>query len=241
MVIAVVGDVKAAQTMPLVEKYFGRVPAAPAPEPLRTEEPPQKGPAPVILHEQTQPALHRGLPPPRLPRPRRRGLRRSRDLLSNGRTSRLYRALVRDTQDCHLRRRGSFPGTKYPNLFFFFALPAEGHAGQELAAPIHEEIEKLKSQDVTDEELHVKIRARADLLRGLGDNQGLAFQLGRVPGPLRRLARALPPDRAHRESHQGRYPPRGQGDLRGRQPHGGHDRNRQGRQAPPKDRSKEER
>ena len=43
---------------------------------------------------------------------------------------------------------------------------------------IHKEIEKLKTTDVTDEELAMfKTRARADLLRGLGDNQGLAEQL----------------------------------------------------------------
>jgi predicted Zn-dependent peptidase len=40
---------------------------------------------------------------------------------------------------------------------------------------IHKEIEKLKTADVTDEELAMfKNRTRADLLRGLADNQGLA-------------------------------------------------------------------
>jgi predicted Zn-dependent peptidase len=48
-----------------------------------------------------------------------------------------------------------------------------------MAAPIHEEIEKLKTQDVSDEELQsIKTRAKADLIRGLGNDQGLAFQLG---------------------------------------------------------------
>jgi predicted Zn-dependent peptidase len=48
-----------------------------------------------------------------------------------------------------------------------------------MAEPIHEEIEKLKTQDVTDEELQsIKTRAKADLIRGLGNDQGLAFQLG---------------------------------------------------------------
>src|SRR5207237_4443563 len=41
MTVAVVGDVKAAEVLPIVEKYFGRLPKAPAPEPLRTVEPPQ--------------------------------------------------------------------------------------------------------------------------------------------------------------------------------------------------------
>jgi predicted Zn-dependent peptidase len=43
---------------------------------------------------------------------------------------------------------------------------------------IHKEIEKLKSTDVTDAELQMyKTRTRADLLRGLANNQGLANTL----------------------------------------------------------------
>jgi predicted Zn-dependent peptidase len=43
---------------------------------------------------------------------------------------------------------------------------------------IHKEIDKLKSADVSDDELAMfKTRTRADLLRGLADNQGLANAL----------------------------------------------------------------
>ena len=43
---------------------------------------------------------------------------------------------------------------------------------------IHKEIDKLKTADVTDAELQMyKTRSRADLLRGLADNQGLADSL----------------------------------------------------------------
>jgi predicted Zn-dependent peptidase len=43
---------------------------------------------------------------------------------------------------------------------------------------IRKEIDKLKTSDVTDEELEMyKTRMRADLLRGLADNQGLANSL----------------------------------------------------------------
>ena len=47
-----------------------------------------------------------------------------------------------------------------------------------MQAAIHEEIERLKTQDVSDEELKmVKTRARATLVRGLASNSGLAQQL----------------------------------------------------------------
>src|SRR5258708_5967243 len=49
MTVVVVGDVKAPQAMPVIEKYFGRLPAALAPEPLRTREPSQNSIHQVIL------------------------------------------------------------------------------------------------------------------------------------------------------------------------------------------------
>jgi predicted Zn-dependent peptidase len=101
------------------------------------------------------------------------------DLLSKGRTSRLYRSLVRDKRIALEAQGGSFPGNKYPNLFFFYAAPTQGHTAEEMAGPIHDEIERLKTQDVSDEELQsIKTRAKADLIRGLGNDQGLAIQLG---------------------------------------------------------------
>ena len=57
-------------------------------------------------------------------------------------------------------------------------MPNQGHTAEEMAKPIHEEIERLKTQDVTDDELEsITTRAKADLIRGLGDNSGLAAQL----------------------------------------------------------------
>src|SRR5215475_1823726 len=41
MVIAVAGDVKAEEVMPVLEKYFGAIPTGPKPEEMSTVEPPQ--------------------------------------------------------------------------------------------------------------------------------------------------------------------------------------------------------
>jgi predicted Zn-dependent peptidase len=71
-----------------------------------------------------------------------------------------------------------FPGQKYPGLFAFYAFPVPGHTPDEMRDAIHREIDKLKTTDVSDEELQMfKTRARAGLLRGLADNEGLAQQL----------------------------------------------------------------
>jgi len=86
-----------------------------------------------------------------------------------------------------------FPGEKYPGLFAFYAVPVPGHTPEEMRDAIHKEIDRMKSEDVTDEELQMfKTRARADLLRGLADNEGLAHQLAEYQTPLWGLAPALP-------------------------------------------------
>src|SRR5882672_4332107 len=55
MVIAVVGDVKASETIPLVEKYFGRLPTKPTPDTRTTDEPPQNAERRVVLRQAAQP------------------------------------------------------------------------------------------------------------------------------------------------------------------------------------------
>jgi predicted Zn-dependent peptidase len=179
MVIAVVGDVKAATALPIIEKYFGRLPAAPLPEPLRTQEPPQHAMRQVIIRDPSQPIYIEGYHRPDFRDPDDAVYDVLSDLLSKGRTSRLFRSLVRDKQVAIDAAGGSFPGNKYPSLFYFYARPSHDHTARDMAGPIHEEIDKLKTHDVTDEELQsIKTRAKADLIRGLNDNQGLAIQLG---------------------------------------------------------------
>jgi predicted Zn-dependent peptidase len=180
MVVTVVGDVKAGEVLALAERYFGRLPAKPKPEPLRTEEPPQKAERRVVLRETAQPFYIEGYHKGSALDPDDAVFDILSDLMSSGRTSRLYRSLVRDRKIAVSASGFSgYPGSKYPNLFAFFAVPSRGHAPEEIGDAIHEEIEKLKSEDVTDDELRMlKTRAKADLLRSLADNSGLAFQLG---------------------------------------------------------------
>ncbi|MGZ8867662.1 MAG: M16 family metallopeptidase [Thermoanaerobaculia bacterium] len=179
MVLAIVGDVKASEAMPVIEKYFGRLPKSPAPEPLRTVEPPQKSERTVILRETAQPIYVEGYHRPSANHPDDPIFGAIEMLMSSGRTSRLYKSLVRD-QKIAVQASGfnGFPGEKYPNLFTFFLVPAAGKTATEMQAPLHAEIERLKNEDVTAEELEsIKTRAKASLLRQLDSNSGLALQL----------------------------------------------------------------
>ena len=179
LVVAVVGDVKASDAMPLLEKYFGRLPKAPAPEPLRTTEPPQKAERTVVLHEQAQPVYLEGYHRPAITDPDDPVYDVMEVLMSEGRTSRMYRSLVRDKKiAANAAGFSGFPGNKYPSLFTFFAFTTPGHTGPELRAAIEEQLTRLKNEDVTPDELQsVKTRVKAGLLRQLESNQTLALQL----------------------------------------------------------------
>ena len=178
-VIALVGDLKPAQVFPIVEKYFGPIPAAPKPEPLTTIEPEQFAERTVTIHDRSQPFYLEGYHRPSDRDPDDAVYDVISDLVSEGRTSRLYRSLVRDKKIAAAAAGFSgLPGTKYPGLFSFFAVPLPGHTPQEMGQAIHEQVNRLKTEDVSDEELQmVKTRAKANLIRGLANNQGLAEQL----------------------------------------------------------------
>jgi predicted Zn-dependent peptidase len=196
IVVAVVGDVKASEAMPMLEKYFGKVPGGHKPEEMTTVEPKQFAEKSVTIREQTQPFYIEGYHRPDYRDPDAQVYDAISDVLSNGRVSRMYRSLVRDQQIAAVAQGFSpFPGDKYPGLFAFYAVPLPGHTPAQMADAIHKEIERLKTSDVTDEELAMyKTRTRADLLRGLADNQGLANQLAQYQtryGDWRELFRQL--------------------------------------------------
>src|SRR6478672_10021118 len=166
MVVAVVGEVKAAETLPIIEKYFGRLPSRVPPDERTTTEPPQNSERRVVLYDRSQPLYLEGYHRPDYRSPDDAVYDAIADLMSNGRTSRLYRALVRDKKIASYSAGFSgLPGVKYPHLFAFFGVPLPGVKPRQIADAIHDEINRLKTEDVTDDELKmVKTRAKADLI-----------------------------------------------------------------------------
>jgi predicted Zn-dependent peptidase len=179
MVVAVAGDVHATQAMPILEKYFSRLPTRPKPDETTTTEPPQNSERRVVLIEHAQPLYLEGYHRPDYHSKDDAVFDAITDLMSEGRTSRLYRALVRDKKIASFSAGFSgLPGIKYAHLFAFYAFPLPGHTPQEVADAIHAEIDRLKKEDISDAELKmIKTRAKANLIRGLDDNEGLSQQL----------------------------------------------------------------
>ncbi|MEO8032820.1 MAG: pitrilysin family protein [Acidobacteriota bacterium] len=196
MVVAVVGDVKASEAIPVMEKYFGRLQKKPLPDPLRTIEPQQHSERSVILRESSQPIYLEGYHRPAATDPDDAVYEVISDVLSKGRTSRLYKSLVRDKKiAAQSAGLNGFPGEKYPNLFVAFAVTTPGHTALDMAEPIHAELERLKTEDIPADELQsVKTRAKADLLRQLDNNAGLALNLAithTIHGDWRELFRQV--------------------------------------------------
>jgi len=196
MIVTVVGDVKPAEVMPVVEKYFGRLPKGPTPAEIRTEEPPQIAEKEIVLVDPSQPFYLEGYHKPSAHDPDDAVYDAIGDLMTSGRTSRLYRSLVRDKKvAAYAGGFPGFPGNKYPNLFIAYAVPLPGKTNAEVRDTIRAELDRLKTEDLTDAELQmVKTRAKANLIRKLADNQGLANELGSYQaryGDWRELFRAV--------------------------------------------------
>lgn len=179
LTVAIVGDVNPAQVKQLAQTYFGRYQAGAEPPKLQVVEPPQKQTREITMKLKSQPWYFEGYHRPSLAHPDHVIYEVIASILSNGRTSRLYQTLV-EQQQIALAAEGfsGYPGDKYPNLMLFYALTAPGHSVEEAAVALRKEIERLKTEPVSLEELErVKTQARASLLRSLDSNMGMAFAL----------------------------------------------------------------
>ncbi len=196
MTIAIVGDVSPERVKELARKYFGRIPRHPDPRPVVTVEPPQGGERRVIIEDPSQPFVVVGYHKPGINHPDDAVFDAITDIMGMGRTSRLYATLVKEKRIA-VAASGfqGMPGVKYPGLFLFYAVPAQGHANQENLEAIYAQIDRLKNEPVSREELDkAKTRARAGLIRQLDSNEGLAQQLAFyevVTGDWRNLFKQL--------------------------------------------------
>ncbi len=181
LTIGIAGDVDPQQVQQLAEQYFSDLPAGTDPMPVRTDEPDQIGERRVIIREQTQPFVVIGYHRGSMQSPDDPVYSVLRDVLSRGRTSRLYTSLVETEQALNVQAIPTFPGSKYESLFVFFGVPSQGVSPEEIEEAIYAEIDRIKNEGITQEELErAKTRARADLIGQLDSNSGLAQQLSRM-------------------------------------------------------------
>jgi predicted Zn-dependent peptidase len=181
MNIAIVGDVNPVEAKRMAEKYFGPLAARPAPPPIHTEEPAQRGPRTVVVESQSQPLTVIGYKRPDQYDKDDAVFDALSIILTSGRTSLLYQDLVQDKRlalraDC----APTFPDGRYPNLFVFVIMPAQGHTVEENQQELDAALARLASQRVDDATMRrVKTKVRAGVISQLDSNAGLASLLTR--------------------------------------------------------------
>ncbi len=205
-VITIVGDIDTPSTIRMVEKYFGKIPAQPPSPPVEIIEPPSMGERRIEVEFDAEPVLMIGYHKPAMDHVDDAVFDTINALLSDGRTSRFYRSLVKEKRMAQsVSANTGVPGARYPHLFTIQATPRSPHTAAELENAIDEEINRLKTEPVGSEELQkILNQIDAGLIRSLESNSGLASQLGyfqTVAGDWRyllenreRVARVTPQD-----------------------------------------------
>jgi predicted Zn-dependent peptidase len=154
LTVGIVGDVKADEVFKLAETYFSRVPSGSRPEPVRTKEPEQWGERRVAVSAKSQPFLLIGYHVPDARNKDSRAIEAMANILGQGRSSRLYTTLVKDKKIAAMvQSMSGFPSDKFPNLFAVIVMPAAGKTAAECQAAVEEELEKIKKDAVTEDEL----------------------------------------------------------------------------------------
>ncbi len=173
----IVGDFDPGQATALAKKYFGRIQRGSRdPEPVRTVEEPQRGERRMSAYAETNPQTiiryhtvadgHKDEPP----------LLMLGAILS-GRTGRLYKSLVLDQQVASDARGGN-EGMKYEGFFELNGAARPGKTPEQVEQAIYAEIEKLKTEPVSERELQkVKNEFTASNFRGLQSDFRLMMQL----------------------------------------------------------------
>ncbi|MFH0792703.1 MAG: pitrilysin family protein [bacterium] len=176
--IALVGDIKAEAARATVEKYFGRIARKPDSPEVITVEPDQTGERRAVVEFDTNPHLLIGYHKPVLPDRADPVFEVMSSILTDGRSSRLYERMVKKDKLATTIESFTGPGDKYPNLFMLYAQPRHPHTAGEVEAVIGEELDRLKREPVTEEELQkVKNNLDGGFLRKLQSNYGLAHEL----------------------------------------------------------------
>jgi len=189
-----VGEFDPAAIIAMADKYFGRIPKGPDLEPIRTGEPPQYSEKRLTGEGPAQTSLQMMFHTPPDGNADTAALSILASTLGSGGggfrggmgggggTGRLYKLLVRDKQIAVSASASSRPQW-YVGAFQFSATPRvdKGVQPEDLEKEIWAEVEKVKKEGLTDEEIQkAKNKGEAAFIRGLASTSGLASRVGRA-------------------------------------------------------------
>ncbi len=179
MVVGVAGDIYPDQLKKLAKKYFSTMISGKKNHRVLTVEPEQLGEKTITLYEDSQPVLLVGYHIPSVLHEDFVKFSVLNNILTNGRSSRLKKKMeIDDKTAMVVFSFAGYPGSKYPTLYLILAVPNSEHSTDEMLKNIDEQIEKIKKDSVTEEELaSAKTRLKVNIIRRLGSNRGLLMGL----------------------------------------------------------------
>jgi zinc protease len=193
-VLVATGDIRPDQVIALAKKYLEPIPRHDPPSPVRTKEPEQIGERRVVVNKPAQlPMQMFSYHVPNSASPEYWPLRTLANVLTTGRSSRLYRRLV-DRDQIALEIGGGTDVSLDPGQFQFFVQPRAGVDPAKTEAALFEEVERVRTGGITAAELEkAKNQLLAAHYRQLKTIGGKANQLGQYEvffGDYRKLLTA---------------------------------------------------
>jgi zinc protease len=166
--LCIAGDFNPAEAKRLVAQYFGPLPSGPKVEKIKVAAPPSEKPQRIQMTDRVGLArLYLAWHSVPAFAPDDAELEVLADILGNGKTSRLYRTLVRDkqiAQEVHVSQNSQ----ELAGGFMITASARPGHKLAELEAAILEEIARIQAEPPTAEEIARAVnRTEAQLVRAL--------------------------------------------------------------------------
>ena len=175
-----VGDLDPPTVKKMAEDYFASIPGQEPPGPIETREPEQHGERRVVVEFPANPEVMIGYHVPTKPHPDSYAIEVLGSILGQGRTSRFYKKIFEEMALTSRAPEVTFePGERLDNLLVIHAVPRHPHTAEEVEAAVYEEIEDIQKNPPGERELQrVKNMLDANLVRMLGSNLGIAFNLG---------------------------------------------------------------
>lgn len=152
-VVVMSGAIKTADVRRLAEKYLEPIPAQPAPPAVHLTEPEQTGERRITIRKDVStPYFGVAYKAPQATQEDYYALMLLSDILSSGKSSRLYSALV-DQKQLATSVFANYGESFDPTLFGIYAVTNRGVNEADLEKAIYEELEKIKKDGITEREL----------------------------------------------------------------------------------------
>lgn len=177
ILISIVGDISFEKIQPVLDKYFGSIPAKEPPSLKVAQEPPRSAERRVRIKMESQPLLLVGYNIPFAGSPDIPALRVAAQIIGQGQRSRLHKRLVQEEQIAAVVDSWAWV-SRYPGLFYILVVAADGYTNAEIEPLIYEEIGKFLDEPPAKEEVEAaQARLKMNFIQSLKSRRNLASGL----------------------------------------------------------------